>query len=217
MATVTSIAPDVPRCVLERVVEQSETAAARTMIGLHGEDSTHGDMLPLLREIGGGWRLVAPRSARWAAFGGGGRYSWYSNVRVPAIEPVGFGDALIQLETLLLDEAQADGGASPLVLVGAGQGGTMALALAAIWPDLVDGVIVIAAGWPQVAGWDPPPSDMSRVAVLLVGASGDAAARLRSRGARPSEINCGTDQKAIAMSCRRWLDAKPFPKPERIS
>src|ERR1044072_9228109 len=116
-------------CVLERIVEGDEGSDG-TLVGLHDECSTHADILPFLRSIADGRRIVAPRSARWSGYGQGGRYSWFSGVAPPLVEPIGFGDALLQLEGLALEQ-RGTTSSRGTTMVGVGQGGTMALMLAA--------------------------------------------------------------------------------------
>lgn len=193
-----------PACVLERIVEVGEAGQDATLIGLHDAHSTASEVLPFLRQIGGGQRIVAPRSARWSAYGRGGLYSWYSSVSPPLVEPVGLGDGLIQLEALVLEEAVRDP-AGGITLAGIGQGGTMALVLAALWPELFRAVIAIDALCPTVPGWRLPVLGMSATPVLLAGAGIDAREQLAARGAPVIEIGGMQAGLELASACRQWL------------
>ncbi|WP_066557197.1 alpha/beta hydrolase-fold protein [Croceicoccus bisphenolivorans] len=124
----------------------------------------------------------------------------------PTVEPVGFGDALIQLEALTLDEVSAQP-AGGCVLVGVGQGGSMALVLAAIWPELFSAVIAIGAMWPKVPGWQPPDLAMPRTPVLLAGGWDGLSDCLTQRGAAVSEIASAEAGPVLADACRQWLSA----------
>jgi predicted esterase len=202
-------------CLLDRIVETGEEPRRSTLIGLHDENSTHTEILPLLREVSDGRQLIAPRSARWSRFGGGGRFSWFSCVTPPLIEPTGFGDGLIQLERLLLDHAAPRDSAQATVILGIGQGATMALALAALWPELVAGVVAIGGSWPIVPGWTIPRRDMSGLRVLLVAGTDLARERLCELRADMSEI-ARRDDVALATAIRHWISDEPSAEARRI-
>ena len=76
-----------------------------------------------------------------------------------------FGDGLHHLERLLLDKADT----GPVGLFGIGEGGTMALTLALIWPELVSGVVSIDGPLPETIDALPLESRAApRVHALLV-------------------------------------------------
>jgi pimeloyl-ACP methyl ester carboxylesterase len=193
-----------PMSILERIVENPDCPSNRTVIGLHDAHARLSETMPLLREMTGGQRLIVPRSARWSGYGDGGRYSWFSSISPPSVEPIGFGDSLIQLEALTLEYATA-GERAGTVLVGIGQGGTMALCLAALWPEVIKGVIAIEAFWPEVAGWELPERDMSPVHVLLISSGSEAGFRLTARGAKVEEMDATAAEPDIGSLCRRWI------------
>jgi pimeloyl-ACP methyl ester carboxylesterase len=192
-----------PACVLERVVEADCSASEGTLIGLHREHSTHVETLPLLRMVADGRRIIAPRSARWSGYGDGGRFSWFSSISPPLIEPVGFGDTLIQLESLLI-EHQDTGSSLGTTVLGLGQGCAMALTLAALWPELIRGVIAVDAMWPQAPGWTLLGRDMASVRALVVGGDSGTREQLTSRGADLTEVEPITSEPLLAELCRNW-------------
>jgi phospholipase/carboxylesterase len=168
--------------ILERWIERSDDACRGSLIGLHGREATHRQMLPLLRDLASGRRIIAPRSARWAGMGEGGSFNWYSSLCPPIIEPIGFGDALTQLERFACEYRESEH-STRMVLVGFDQGATMALALSALWPELFVAVVAIEGGWPELPGWSVPLRDMESMPVLIVGNAESTRAELISRNA----------------------------------
>ncbi len=208
MSAVLTMTPALGASVLERWVEPGSTESAGTLLGLHGGDATHRQVLPLLRSLAEGRRLVAPRSARWSGLAAGGQFSWFSSLRPPEIEPIGFGDALAQLERFAGEylELSCDRGT---VLVGVDQGSTMALALAALWPELFAGVIAIGGGWPCVPGWQLPERDMGGMQILLVASAQSSRQQLELRHAELTVLASAesaelTNERSIS-AIRSWL------------
>ena len=166
------------------------------VIGLHGnaEDASHG--LALGRALFEGARVIAPASPRpmdpryGDTIEAHARKLWFF-VQGGFIEPTLYGETLRQIELLLHDhvEAATDSGAgdTPVWLVGRAEGGTLALALATVWPELVDGVVAVDATWPEVPGWQPEPRRVAPMEVRLLrdrrddGDSAAAEARIRER------------------------------------
>jgi pimeloyl-ACP methyl ester carboxylesterase len=139
-------------------------------------------------------------------------YSWYLEPPGGPIELSTLGDALAQLEQGLL--RLLDGGGSvPVTIVGEGQGGTMALLLASIWPELVTRAVAIGGSFPQLPPEVGLPSGaMTGVRIVLL--SGDpnggrvddaAAARLRDRGAAVETVDLGQTGAGRAAWVSAWL------------
>jgi pimeloyl-ACP methyl ester carboxylesterase len=91
---------------------------------------------------------VAVRSARLQTIGDGDTYGFYWYVG-PEDEPElsTLGDGLYQLELLLLETFEASGGVQ-VGLLGAGEGGSVALLMALIQPELVSIAVAIDAQLP---------------------------------------------------------------------
>jgi pimeloyl-ACP methyl ester carboxylesterase len=89
--------------------------------------------------------------------------------------PVHFGDSMQEIERFLWDEIDRQPSEEPVLpfLIGAEQGGIMALAMAAAVPDLISGVVAIDATFPIVPGWEPPLAPLEGLPILLVD-SGEA-------------------------------------------
>ncbi|MBJ3785795.1 hypothetical protein [Devosia sediminis] len=91
--------------------------------------------------------ILAVQAPRLQTVGGVGKvqgYYWYVGPRERA-ELTSLGDSLFHLEHLLLDAA---GGGDKVTLIGAGEGGTMALLTAMTWPEKVAEVIAVDAALP---------------------------------------------------------------------
>src|SRR6056297_2465526 len=76
-------------------------------------------------------------------------YYWYLEIESGQPELSTLGDALAQLETLLLD-VTAEAAAGRALLVGEGQGGVVALLLARVWPEKVRAVVAVDAELPAL-------------------------------------------------------------------
>ncbi|ODV41378.1 hypothetical protein AWV79_37000 [Cupriavidus sp. UYMMa02A] len=72
------------------------------VLALHGAGADHWQLLPLLAAAAPDCMVVAPKSGRWSGWSAAGqRYSWFQAAEIPVIEPIGFGDALWQLEQFI--------------------------------------------------------------------------------------------------------------------
>ena len=148
--------------------------------------------------------LAAPRRANPRRFGlpfhGG---NWYvGDDESP--DPLGFGLCLEQLERFVVDDAAGLGpGVRPLLL-GAGQGASLALALACCWPERLAGVVAIGGALPQLPAGMLAERPIAGLPIWLAAASeapdvqARAAAALRARGARVHELEPGACPQALA-------------------
>lgn len=96
-------------------------------------------------------------------------YTWFLGP-LDRPSPVFFGDSLGEIERFLWDEIDRSGEESPElpILLGVGQGATMAISAALAAPELVSGVIAVNAFLPKVPGWSPPLAPMNNLPVLLI-------------------------------------------------
>ena len=125
------------------------------------------------------------------------------------VEPATFGDALYAVEQLTTG-ARERWGAPPL-LVGHGQGGVLALALAAIAPELLAGVVALDATLPVVPGWERPACDAGGLPVIVLPGAQPGADAERTRdqltaiGARVTVVAAARD---AATTLATALDAE---------
>jgi len=151
---------------------------ARELIAVRGRDPR---VDAWLASLGPGWKptvLHGPRGADPRRFGvpQTARDWFIEGERGP--EPASFGLCLAALERALLERPAG------VWLVGDGQGGALVLALACCWAERLAGAIAIDAVLPELPEGGLAEVPMDGLAVLLVGGTGDSAARLAARGAR---------------------------------
>jgi pimeloyl-ACP methyl ester carboxylesterase len=128
--------------------------------------------------------IIAVQAPRLQTVGGVGQvkgYYWYVGPRHRA-ELTSLGDSLFHLEQLLLEATQILGTA---VLIGHGEGGTMALLTAMTWPEKIAHILAIDAALPLNFAKIPvdwPP--LGNLRITLVGqASNETIDLLLARGA----------------------------------
>jgi len=142
-------------------------AGARAAIVLRGSDGDPERLTALAAAAAPARTLVVPEPLRFLYLSRahvGQR--WFVRSIDGETEPATFGDALYAVEQLTVG-ARERWGAPPL-LVGHGQGGELALALGAIVPELLAGVVAIDAALPVVPGWERPPCEAGGLPVLLL-------------------------------------------------
>jgi predicted esterase len=202
-----------------------ETSPARaTIVALHGATGGLDDLVPLARSLGSDVRVVAPEAAR-------GVYTvremvahtWYGGGRAYRPEPASFGDSLAQIERFVHDvrERAAEGEPALPWLLGYDQGAVLALALAAIAPDLVCGAMAVCGSLPTFS--DPGLLEIvaSDVPVLLVGDRSDTAPaeaelgataeRFKDLGGRVTTTWIDDVRQLgpeVATALRTWLDGR---------
>jgi predicted esterase len=113
--------------------------------------------------------LEAPRTADPRRFGVPTRSGdWYlADERGP--EPSSFGLALIALERFVLHEQ--DRAQAPPILLGVGQGATLALALAQCWAEVLGGVIAIDGQLPELPAGAIEETPLTGLPFLIVGSA----------------------------------------------
>lgn len=141
-------------------------------------------------------------------------YYWFIEHEPCQPEASTLGDALAQLELGLLEHEGQAGGAG-FTLVGRGQGATVALLLAAGWPELVRAVVAIDGCLPELpAGLAPAAGRLDALRVLLLASNADAEERtlqarevLEGRGAQVESRRLeGEDGDAVGVVAG-WLRA----------
>jgi pimeloyl-ACP methyl ester carboxylesterase len=193
--------------------------AAGTTVVLTGVATDRARLGALARAVAPDHRRVVPEPLRFLYLGRahvGQR--WYVTGIDGEIEPATFGDGLYAAEQLTIG-AREQWGAPPL-LVGHGQGGTLALALALLVPERLAGVVALDAALPEVPGWERPPTALEGLPVMLLAGDQPTAAVQRTRqellraGARltatpPSTEPTVLDPALDAVIADWWRDVAP--------
>lgn len=141
--------------------------AAGTTIVLRGVATDPERLTALARAVAPARRLVVPEPLRFLYLGRHhvGQRWWVTGLDGEH-EPATFGDALAAVERLA-DGVREQWGGAPL-LVGHGQGGALALAVALLLGDRLGGVAAVDAALPEVPGWELPPVALGGLPVLLL-------------------------------------------------
>ena len=152
---------------------------------------------------------VSVRGARTQMRGGGILgYYWYIETDDGGAEASTFGDALRQLE-LLLFKLEASNLSRRINLVGIGQGATMALALALVWPELIAAVVAVDGGLPaNLSSLPLELGDLGSTSVLFVASTdahqfASAVTELQQRNGRCEVETCPADVRDGRIS--QWL------------
>jgi predicted esterase len=119
---------------------------AAPAVALHGEGHTLDELLDFARLVLPAREVVVPVGA-WGTYTGAmdlSGYTWFHEVEgVDAPEPTTVGRSLLDVEQLVLELCESRAAGTRAVLLGTGQGASLALTLAAVIPDLLDAVIAI--------------------------------------------------------------------------
>lgn len=117
---------------------------------LHDRYGTLDDSSALAVHSGPDARTIAVQAPRLQTTGGLGHthgHYWYFGAKLtPELSTLG--DALFELETLLLEIASMSR-TERVGIIGGGEGGVMALLLALLWPEKLFEVVAIDAGLPH--------------------------------------------------------------------
>lgn len=139
-------------------------------------------------------------------------YYWYLEIEAGEPELSTLGDALAQLETLLL-EVTSGTPKGRAVLVGEGQGGVVALLLASVWPEKVRTVVAMnaeAPSLPDVVGLGTARMDGLTVLLVSDGFSGlgsTSDAFLEERGASVERASGLRDRGERLARAAGWIGA----------
>jgi pimeloyl-ACP methyl ester carboxylesterase len=163
------------------VYELQSLEGEGTTLVLGGLATDRVRLTALARDVAPGHRRIVPEPLRFLYLGRAhvGR-RWYVTSIDGEIEPATFGDGLYAAEQLTIG-AEEQWGVPPL-LVGHGQGGVLALALALLVPERLAGVVALDAALPQVPGWELPPTALEGLPVMLLPGEQERAAIDRTRG-----------------------------------
>jgi pimeloyl-ACP methyl ester carboxylesterase len=193
-----------------------------TTIALGGTHTGEARLAALARASAPDHRVVLPEPLRFLYLSRDhvGR-RWYVTSIDGEIEPATFADALFAVEQLAI-AAHEQWDRRPL-LIGHGQGGALALALALLVPDRLAGVAAVGAAIPRVPGWERPDCAAGGLPVLLVPGHGEGAAAARARdaltaiGAQVERSAAGAAADALgpsldAVVARWWRGAATWPR-----
>jgi phospholipase/carboxylesterase len=160
----------VTQSILVRRRVQSEAMPRRgRIIALHGGAGRLDDLVPLARSISPFFEVIAVEAPRRVHYAELTAYTWYYAQEPNHPEPVTFGDGLFQLEQLVYEISETDQDKrEPLYLLGFDQGAVLALAIAMVVPDYLDGVIAICGCLPEITGWPLPDRALDSLPVQLV-------------------------------------------------
>jgi predicted esterase len=164
-----------PSPLVRRVGGAASGRASSAVLALHREGEDSAALLPFCRAVSRHlrvWAAQAPRARNpllGSGHGGAGwgehtGYLWYRVDDGGRAEPASFGDALLAVEALALEARAAEPRALPLVALGAGQGATLALALAVLRPGLLDAIVALGPQAPAPVALAPPPLAWLRLA-----------------------------------------------------
>jgi phospholipase/carboxylesterase len=207
-----------------RDVPPAVAPARATIVALHGSGGWVDDLALLARSLGTDLRVVLPEAARGlVTFRETVGHVWYGGRRIERPEPSSFGDSLAQLERFLHDvrERAVEGEPADPWLLGYDQGAVLALALAAIAPDLVAGVMAICGCLPTFSDPSLLESVASDRPLLLVGDRADQAPpaaeieatqqRFANLGARVTTTWIDGARQlgpTVAEELQRWFDGR---------
>jgi pimeloyl-ACP methyl ester carboxylesterase len=188
-----------------------------TTIALGGTQTDPARLASLARAIAPDHRVVLPEPLRFLYLSRDhvGR-RWYVTGLDGEIEPATFADALYAVEQLAV--AAHEQWDRPPLVIGHGQGGELALALALLVPERLAGVAAVGAAAPRVPGWERPDCAAGGLPVLVVPGEGDVVAAARTRdeltaiGARVATSTAVAAGDALepsldAVVARWWRDA----------
>jgi len=181
------------RCQLVRGERRGGRPGAGTLLALHGDGADWRELVGLWAAAAPERDLVAaqgprardpfhssaaPDDPRWRDYAG---FAWFRRDGARRPEPASFGDGLAQLEALA-QELHARGGA-PLVLVGRGDGATLALGAARAFPELFEAVVALGRAGPELDAFCERHPLPGRLPLLVLEADTDlcgAADRIRT-------------------------------------
>ncbi|WBX85782.1 alpha/beta hydrolase [Sphingosinicella microcystinivorans] len=182
------------------------------VVALHPEGHDEREAEARLSELKDDYHIIAPRA--WRALnprmygpGENNYFAWFFMFRPDQPEPATFGDSLFQLEQFIHDvrERVPD---VPVILAGWGQGAILAITLAGVIPEFLDGVYAVDGFLPSISGWSLPSSDLGRLPIALAYSAGSGRERLHGSQTRAALTGRGAAvgiEPADARSIHRWV------------
>lgn len=182
-------------------------APEAVVIALHPEGEDGGESDARLSDLKAHCQVVVPKAWRTMAPRMYGpdenrHFAWFFAYAPAQPEPATFGDCLYQLEQFVHDVRERRSADVPVVLIGWGQGAALAVTLAGVIPEFIDGVLAFDGYLPEIPGWELPRDDLCGLPVtLLYGEDGvvppalraATAERLMARGAAVSVEGASPD------------------------
>jgi len=102
---------------------------------------------------------------------------WFSILHDGSPDPTRFGDSLWRLEQFVVDVVRRGAPGRPIFLLGYDQGASLALTLAGVVPEYLDGVIGICGYAPRFKDWSMPIQDLGGLHILMVNDAHDESIR----------------------------------------
>jgi predicted esterase len=193
------------------------------LIAIHGDGGDIDQFTALAENRCSFMRLIIPQALRRLNPHGmgpedGGGYTWFYQHHPEHPEPASFGDCLSQLEHLVYDINETQTDDLPLFVLGHNEGAVLALALAGMLPERIDGVIAIGGYLPEIRACPILADDLRKAAILMIHDPKDPIAdkgrldpdrrRLVSRGAEVElhrESGVYDDPSIVFQFVRSWL------------
>lgn len=178
--------------------------ARRTVLILHDAEGRPDHLLDFGASLGNR-HVIIPRAPRWASLRGAGLFNWFTSPERGKVDPIGFGDSLVQLELLLLALDEGDSNVR-LGVIGFGQGAAIAAALVVLWPERFAWLALAGGFWPDLPDHLLPIRPMWGLPVLAVrdgsGQLSDTTV-LADRGA--IVVNAARPQEEPQATIREWI------------
>lgn len=95
-------------------------------------------------------------------------FAWFFVYGPAQPEPATFGDSLFQVEQFVHDVRERVPAGVPILLIGWDQGAALAVTLAGVIPEFIDGVLAFDGYLPEISGWVLPSDDLGGLPVMLV-------------------------------------------------
>ncbi len=198
------------------VVEPARRPQAPTLLLLHGTGADEHDLLPLGRVLAPGAALLSPRGK----VDENGMNRWFRRLREGVFDVDDVVARAAELAEWLPAALEHHGLDAPVVAAGFSNGANIAAALMFLHPGLLDGAVLLGAGYP-LQGRGPGGADLSGTAAFLGAGAADQistpdqarllADHLAGRGARVEFLEHpgghGVPPRVVE-GARAWFDGR---------